>query len=252
MRLIGVIDVMNGRAVHARGGTREHYRPVRSLAGRPIREGDAGALARVYLDLFELDGLYVADLDAIMRGTPHDRIVSEVAALGAPLWVDAGVSSVNRARDLLACGAARVIVGLETLTAYDALERICAAVGGERVVFSLDMSDGMPVAAAGAIPPGETPEAVVAHAARAGAGAVVVLDLSKVGTAMGPAVDLVTRVRADAEGLMLLAGGGVRNVDDLRLLAAAGCDGALIASALHDGTLDAAGVATIRHVSPVR
>ena len=243
---------MGGRAVHARGGTRERYQPVRSIAGQPIREGDAVELGRTYLDLFRLDALYLADLDAIGSGRPQDRIVAGVAALGAPLWVDAGVSSADRARQVLACGAARVIVGLETLTAYDVLDGICAAVGADRVVFSLDMRDGIPVARAGAISYGETPEAIVARAIGSGITGVIVLDLSKVGAASGPDVDLVARVRTAAKGVMLLAGGGVRNVDDLRLLAAAGCDGALVASALHDGTLDAAGVATVRHVSPVR
>jgi phosphoribosylformimino-5-aminoimidazole carboxamide ribotide isomerase len=35
----------------------------------------------------------------------------------------------------------------------------------------------------------------------------------------------------------LIGGGGVRGIDDLRALAAAGYDRALVASALHDGNL---------------
>jgi uncharacterized protein related to proFAR isomerase len=35
----------------------------------------------------------------------------------------------------------------------------------------------------------------------------------------------------------LIAGGGVRGLDDLKALADAGCDAALVASALHDGRL---------------
>jgi phosphoribosylformimino-5-aminoimidazole carboxamide ribotide isomerase len=44
----------------------------------------------------------------------------------------------------------------------------------------------------------------------------------------------------------VLAGGGVRDLDDLRQLAEFGCDGALVASALHDGRLTAADVAVAR------
>jgi len=44
-------------------------------------------------------------------------------------------------------------------------------------------------------------------------------------------------------GAALLAGGGVRSLDDLRQLSRIGCDGALIATALHDGRLTAADVA---------
>jgi phosphoribosylformimino-5-aminoimidazole carboxamide ribotide isomerase len=37
----------------------------------------------------------------------------------------------------------------------------------------------------------------------------------------------------------VFAGGGIRGFDDLARLAAAGCAGALVASALHDGALSA-------------
>src|SRR5579862_3342915 len=39
MRLIGVIDLAGGRAVHARGGRRDAYAPVRSALLRPEEEG---------------------------------------------------------------------------------------------------------------------------------------------------------------------------------------------------------------------
>ena len=63
-----------------------------------------------------------------------------VSAL-APVWLDAGVSSVSGARQALETGAARVIVGLETLSSFDALSGICNAIGGDRMAFSLDLRD---------------------------------------------------------------------------------------------------------------
>ena len=131
MQVIGVLDLKGGRAVHARAGSRENYAAVTAVAGSPIDPGDALALARAYLGNLGLTTLYAADLDAIAGGTPQDRRVAEVAALGAPLWLDAGVSSADRAKQVLGIGAARVVVGLETLTSYDALEEICAGVGGQ-------------------------------------------------------------------------------------------------------------------------
>jgi phosphoribosylformimino-5-aminoimidazole carboxamide ribotide isomerase len=50
-------------------------------------------------------------------------------------------------------------------------------------------------------------------------------------------VDLLRRVRAAIGPCPLFAGGGVRDEDDLRRLADAGCDGVLVATALHDGRL---------------
>jgi phosphoribosylformimino-5-aminoimidazole carboxamide ribotide isomerase len=47
----------------------------------------------------------------------------------------------------------------------------------------------------------------------------------------------------------LVAGGGVRGADDLARLADAGCDGALVATALHDGRLSAADVTAARRIA---
>jgi phosphoribosylformimino-5-aminoimidazole carboxamide ribotide isomerase len=240
VRVIGVIDVLGGRAVHARAGRREAYAPVRHVAGSSIEPGDALALARMYVTHFGLGELYVADLDAIMseraaEGRPSPA-VEALAALGTPIWLDAGVSSIDRARHALALGAARVIVGLETLRSFQDVEEICAAVGGHRVAFSLDLRNGEPMIRSDAIPL-NPPAALAARAVSAGVGAVIVIDLARVGTNAGIDLDLITRLREAAPDVLLVAGGGVRGKDDLDRLAGAGCDRALVATALHDGRL---------------
>lgn len=250
MRVIGVIDLAGGRAVHARGGVRAHYVPVRAVAGSAIG-GDPLALARAYVDRFGLAELYAADLDAIRARTSgdapagansgrmaHDTIVRGLATV-APLWLDAAISSPEDARHVLSLGATRTVVGLETLGSFDALTAICAAVGNEHVAFSLDLRRGDPVAPRLAVPSDEPAHRLAARAAAAGVGAVIVIDLVRVGTATGPDFDLIARVRAAAPAPILIAGGGVRGLDDLARLADAGCDGALVATALHDGRLDA-------------
>lgn len=241
MRVVGVIDVRGGRAVHARGGRRAEYAPVLSAAGIAVN-GDPLALARVYVDALGVRELYVADLDAIERGgdaVPSD-VIAPVAALGVPLWVDAGVSSVARARDVLRMGAAAVVVGLETLTRFEALDEICASVGGPAVGFSLDLRAGVPLAVPNdySLPAGVG--TLAARAAEAGAGSVIVLDLARVGTGDGFDMATIAAARSAAPSVTLLAGGGVRDASDLRRLAEAGCDGVLVASALLDGRLGAA------------
>jgi phosphoribosylformimino-5-aminoimidazole carboxamide ribotide isomerase len=252
MRVIGVVDLLAGRAVHAYAGRREAYAPVRDVRGVRSVAGDPVALARSYVDDLGLTELYVADLDAILGGAAQDPLVARLAALGVPIWLDAGVSSVDRARQALAAGARRVVVGLETLVSYEALDAICAAVGGERVALSLDVRNDDPIvapAASGALAAGGPPERVAARAAEAGVGAVIVLDLARVGTGSGLNLGLIARVRTAVAGLTLLAGGGVRGLTDLQQLADLGCDAALVATALHDGRLGAADIVTVQHHS---
>jgi phosphoribosylformimino-5-aminoimidazole carboxamide ribotide isomerase len=226
MRVIGAIDVRDGVAVHARGGVRERYEAI----------GDPFDLARKYLDDCGVAELYVADLDAIEDPTntaphPHVRAICERFVV----WLDAGVSSVVRAGEAIALGAARLVVGLETLSSFDMLSKISTAVGGDRVAFSLDLRHGRPLG----IGDGEPPAMLASRAAGCGASAIIVLDLARVGTRTGFDVALLKDVRQAARGVELIAGGGVRDDDDLHRLADIGGDGALVATALLDGTLRA-------------
>jgi phosphoribosylformimino-5-aminoimidazole carboxamide ribotide isomerase len=52
----------------------------------------------------------------------------------------------------------------------------------------------------------------------------------------------VRRIRRAVPVVRLAAGGGVRDPGDLERLAAAGADAVLVATALHDGRVDAAAV----------
>ena len=231
MQLIGVVDVKAGRAVRACGGMRETYAPLETTADIAIA-GDPLALARAYVNAFGLDTIYAADLDAIAGGEIDDHVLVGLAAI-APLWVDAGIAGPERAQRVIALGAAKAIVGLETLSSFAALSAICAAIGTDRTAFSLDLRAGVPITNLREAPA----EAIAARAVDAGTGAVIVIDLARVGRATGPDFDLLSRVRAAVPDTPLFAGGGIRGPADLVRLAETGCTGALVASALHDGAL---------------
>src|SRR5262249_55521389 len=156
-------DLRHGRAVRAYAGRRDQYQEI----------GDAVDLARRYVDHYKLAEVYVADLDAIEDPgglKKSDLQIRDIAKLGVPLWLDAGISSVALARHALDLGAAHVVVGLETLPSFEALRAICGTVGGEHVAFSLDLRTGQPIAGDGI--PRETPDQLAARAADAGAGSL--------------------------------------------------------------------------------
>ena len=239
MRVIGVIDLRGGVAVHARGGDRSSYRAIGEVGGVAIG-GDAVALARMYVDGLRVRELYVADLDAIERGQAalNVPVIESVAALGVPVWVDAGVSTLEGARTVLAAGASVVVIGLETLTDFGVLADICSDVGGVRVAFSLDLRNGTPITVPNAGHSALERREHAMRAARAGARNIIVLDVARVGTSLRVDSRLVQAIRAAAPDVALVAGGGVRDAADLDALADAGCDGALIATALMAGTLN--------------
>src|SRR5713101_7146605 len=101
MQVIGVVDLLGGLAVHARAGRRESYAPVTTIGGSRIEPGDALAVARAYVDRLGR----TEDAGRSSQGT----VVAAVAALGAPLWLDAGVSTADHAHRAFALGAAHVV-----------------------------------------------------------------------------------------------------------------------------------------------
>jgi phosphoribosylformimino-5-aminoimidazole carboxamide ribotide isomerase len=232
MRVIPVIDLKSGAAVHALRGERERYRPLRSEI---VAGSDPVQVARAVRNALGLGELYVADLDAIAGG-PAQREVIVALAAEARVMVDAGATEAAAVRLLLELGVARVVIGTETLADQAALERLRTELPDAPLVLSLDLRAGHVLSPDPELARLEAPEAL-ARLGRSGVRKAIVLDLGRVGAGAGPDVALVRVLHARFPELELLAGGGVRDVADLRALAEAGASGALVATALHSGAI---------------
>jgi phosphoribosylformimino-5-aminoimidazole carboxamide ribotide isomerase len=231
MRILPVLDLLNGVVVRGVGGRRDKYRPVVS---RLVDTPDVHSVACAFRDHLGLTRLYVADLDAIVHQRPNRDTCRRLTREGFELLIDAGSRTVEMAQDVVAAGAARVIAGLETWPGPEELAQLCRAVGGERVLFSLDLLQGRPLGDCG--PWGTSdPLEIGTLAAKAGVHGIIVLDLAQVGSRAGvTTLTLCRQLRKPFPKLHLVTGGGVHNVSDLQNLAAEGIDAALVASALHD------------------
>jgi len=125
---------------------------------------------------------------------------------------------------------------LETLASPAELAETVRLAGAARVVFSLDLKHGQPLAAGNWS--ASDPCGIAADAIARGVFRVLVLDLARVGTAAGPGTQAFCKeLKHSWPSVEVLAGGGVRDRHDLDRLRACGVDGVLVASALHDGRL---------------
>jgi phosphoribosylformimino-5-aminoimidazole carboxamide ribotide isomerase len=241
MRVVPVLDLKGGIAVHAVRGERHAYAPVRSVLSA---SADPVALARAFRERLGSDACYVADLDAIAGTGHHAAIVQAIAGFGLSVWLDAGVATAADAARAASCGAARVIVGSETLRDARDLPSIAeaargAVATGADCILSLDHRDGRLLGGSPAVVGTEATE-LAAAAWAAGIRAFIVLDLARVGARTGPWTEPAGRLRARLPDAEVVLGGGVRDRDDLRALASAGYHAALVGTALHAGVLGAA------------
>ncbi|MDR0372340.1 MAG: hypothetical protein LBI79_02070 [Nitrososphaerota archaeon] len=232
MKVIPVMDILDGTVVHAVRGRRYEYKPLQSVL---VRSSDPV----VVVDAFKVLGfgeLYIADLDALIDCTSDFELFSRLTAWGGlSLMVDAGVTSIERAERLLENGVSKLIIGTETLSAKDFIAKAVERFGSNRVVVSLDLKEGRVFVNTG-VDNSIDPLRLLGEFESMGVLEVIVLDLVRVGSGEGVDTEFLKRAISET-GLSVYAGGGVRDIVDLVELKALGAAGALVATALHTGKI---------------
>jgi len=234
-RVIPVLDVKNGQAVHAVGGTRSHYRPLQSILHPSC---DPLELARAYRDLLDLRELYLADLDAISGQRPDLSLYRKLASKDVRLWLDAGLKNEDDLDALIDLDHTTIVVGLETAAGPDAVRDILDRIDPDRVVLSLDLFAGVPRLATGADWAATDLEGLSQQVLELGVCRLLLLDLARVGTGRGTGTgELLVRLREARPAVEVSVGGGISGIEELIAVRTAGAAAALTGSALHDGRL---------------
>jgi phosphoribosylformimino-5-aminoimidazole carboxamide ribotide isomerase len=232
LKVIPVIDVLNGIVVHAVRGIRKDYQPIQSVLTKSVEPLE---VARSLKDIGFSD-LYVADLDAIIDCSMNFPFIKNITdEIDLKLMVDAGVTSIERAKKLLDSGASKLIIGTETLQSKDFVAQAVDIFGSGHVVVSLDLKGDkilVKLGFDGCI----DPMCLLRQFKDMGVSQVIVLDLLRVGSGEGVNIDFLKKVIMEV-GVEVYVGGGVRDINDLVELKNLGVSGALMATALHTGKI---------------
>ena len=232
MKIIPVIDILNGKTVHAVKGKRAEYQPLKSSLSN---SADPLAVASA----FKAAGfreLYIADLDAIMeKGTSASAIGQIASKTGLELMVDAGISNLQQAQELFKNKVSKIIIGTETLPNLNFIKEAVDNFGSKKIVVSLDLKNGNVLCKSKEVASMDI-LALAEELQRRGIAELIVLDLARVGSEEGVDFNLLKEMRSSLN-MNLLVGGGVRGMDDLLKLKELGADGVLLATALHSGKI---------------
>ncbi len=234
MHIIPVIDLRAGLAVAACRGVRSEYQP---LATRLCPDGSALALVATYRELFGFQTIYIADLDAI-EGTGNNAQLIDTLARGWPqgeIWCDCGTAAASipaldtahptrTKKNTQKNAEIRIVLGSESQNDESLLHDL-AMTRPRDFILSLDFSDHV------FLGPARLEKDVSCWPER-----VIIMALNRVGTKGGPGLDRLARLVERAQGRQVYAAGGIRNINDLKALASIGVTGALVATALHDGS----------------
>ncbi|HTY90721.1 MAG TPA: HisA/HisF-related TIM barrel protein [Methanocella sp.] len=222
MRCILACDLKGGIVVKGVRGERDKYGPIDRSSLVVDTSGPLDVIAKI-----QPKETYIADLDRIMGVGDNLAAIKTLSGMTRTM-ADIGVSSVADF-DLAGSVSGSVVVGTETAP-LDVIER-CQ---GPRAIVSLDMKNGKMMGQDPAFQAG--PMQVLKLLNRFEIGAVILLDVGRVGSGAGVDAQFVTSAVSASKHAIIL-GGGVRGVEDLELLETCGASGAIVASAVHDGRI---------------
>lgn len=229
INIIPVIDLKNGRVVHARQGNRDLYQPIDSEL---CRSSDIFQVIRAFMTVYDFKTFYIADLNALGHQGNHDRLIDEVTTAFSEkiFWVDRG-SRQSFASDVLP-GNHMPVMGSESFSP-ETIQAIKTS--GKPFILSLDYTkDGELGAKTLFFDPDYWPETII------------IMTLARVGSYNGPDIPLLSEFCRRYPDKNFIAAGGIRNKQDLIDLKKIGIEQSLIASALHSGTLGSDDIAELQ------
>ena len=196
-------------------------------------------MARTFRDRLGLKEIYLADLDSIQgfNRTSHRNLIEQLSSReDIRILLDAGISDAVEARDRLNKGIYKVIIGAETLISRDVLATMPSRIDPNRLIFSLDCRNGKILSKCSefkGLPPAEALRQLESSGWRE----VILLDLARVGSSQGLDRSLIIEAKASFPKLSLLVGGGITGPHEISELNSLGVEGALLATALHNGMI---------------
>jgi phosphoribosylformimino-5-aminoimidazole carboxamide ribotide isomerase len=222
-RIIFVLDILKGNAVHAIRGERAKYQPVQSKvcsSSNPLEIVSELKPAEVY----------IADLDRLQHFGDNFELIKKISAK-AKTMADIGAENII---DVEKCAeiANTIILGTETAP-LDLIKTAAKQLPGS-INVSIDIKNGEVLTKDRnmMMEPHELVKLLNGYNIRD----IIILELGKVGTAAGIDTEFLRGV-VELSTHSVLLGGGIRDMADINTLKEIGVSGALVATAVHKGMI---------------
>jgi phosphoribosylformimino-5-aminoimidazole carboxamide ribotide isomerase len=229
--LIFVMDLLDGIVVHAKRGEREKYVPIHRFSSivtssNPVR----------VIEALKPTEVYIADLNRLMNTGNNRGALEELRARnsGLRIMLDFGVKGMEDLKEAVVAEMGnKFVLGTETIS-LELLEEASKSDIINKVTISVDLFNNEVLT-------NDTmmkidPLQLIKELNKFPVRDVIVLELNRVGTKSGIDFEFLARAVELSEH-DILCGGGVRNCEDVAKMAEIGVKGALVATAVHDGSI---------------
>jgi 1-(5-phosphoribosyl)-5-[(5-phosphoribosylamino)methylideneamino] imidazole-4-carboxamide isomerase/N-(5'phosphoribosyl)anthranilate isomerase len=226
LELLPAVDVADGKAVRLTQGE----------AGSETDYGDPVEAAMTWINA-GAEWIHLVDLDAAFGRGENRALLREVVAASSAVKIElsGGIRDDASLEAALEAGATRVNLGTAALEDPAWTARVIERFG-DAIAVGLDVR-GTTLAARGWTKEGGDLWEVLARLEDAGCPRYVVTDVTKDGTLKGPNIQLLKDVMARTNKPVVASGGisSLQDITDLRALAPAGLEGAILGKSLYAG-----------------
>lgn len=187
---------------------------------KPNYLGDPLNAIRIFNEK-EVDEIAVLDITASQKGQEPDyRLVEEMASeCFMPLAYGGGVKNFEQARTLFSLGVEKIILNTATQAGSDLVSKIAQHYGSSSTLVAIDVSQNLfgkekSAFKSATVTENILPDNFARQMVEAGAGEILLTDVSRDGTFKGLNLDLVRRVSA-AVNTPVIACGGVNSLSNM-------------------------------------
>lgn len=221
MLIIPVIDLSSGLVVHATGGERKSYQPIKSVLS--INAEPSNVISS-FLELYPFKVIYIADLDAIQKTGSQIKLINELAKQykQCHFWVDAGIDTIQS--NPFSSQNINLVLGSENKLTESKFSTLINK--HPDLILSLDFDKHDLIE-----------NKYLLNNTALWPKQIIVMSLSHVGTNQGFDEQCLSNIVNMAGNRNIYAAGGVRNLDDLNQISLTTASGVLLATALHNGVI---------------
>lgn len=218
------------------------------IDGKPVRlyQGDYSRKEIVADDIFKTaksfedagaEYIHLVDLDGAKEGSNknHELVIKLAKTLNIPVELGGGIRSFETISYLIDNGVSRVILGTVAIEDEELLKK-AVDIYKEKIAVGIDCKDGK-LCGRGWLEKSDLDYVDFAKKMeKIGIKNIIVTDISKDGTLMGPNIDMLKKLKENVN-IDITASGGISNIKDIKELKKIDLYGAITGKAIYAKTL---------------
>ena len=229
MRIIPAIDIIDGKCVRLSKGD---YDTKIIYNENPLEVAKS-------FEAHGIEYLHLVDLDGAKSSKIVNHKILEQIATQTSLKIDfgGGLKSDSDLKIAFESGANQITGGSIAVKNRAIFEKWISEYGSDKIILGADAKDEK-IAVSGWLEDSDE-DLIPFIQSYQGKGIqyVICTDIAKDGMLEGPSFDLYAKILVEAEGIKLIASGGISTFDELPKLAELGCEGTIIGKAIYEGRI---------------